>query len=49
MKEATFTNYIEIDGQELRMDMVPEEERLRIAILSADRLMEAAGFRRKNA
>lgn len=49
MKEATFTNYIEIHGKEFRMEELSEEKRQQIAILLSDRFMEAAGYRRKNA
>lgn len=31
MKEYGFTNYIEIDGKDIRMDSLSEEEQIRIA------------------
>lgn len=49
MKEATFTNYIDIHGEELRTNGLSEEKRKQVAVVLADRIMEVAGFRRKNA
>lgn len=49
MKEATFTNKVDIHGEGLQLNELSEEKREQIALLLADRLMETAGFRRKNA
>lgn len=47
MKEYGFTNYIEIDGKDVRMDSLSEEEQIRIATALQERMMESAGFREK--
>ena len=49
MKEATFTNKVDIHGEGLQLNELSEEKRQQVAALLADRFMEAAGFRRKNA
>ncbi len=49
MKEATFTNRIDIHGENLKMDELSEEKRKQIAVLLSDRFMELAGYRRKRA
>lgn len=47
MKEAAFTNYIEINGEEVRLDELSKEKRKQIAVLISDRFMEMAGYKRK--
>lgn len=49
MKETSFTNVVEIHGEELRMDELSEEKRKQVAIFLSERFMETAGFRRQNA
>lgn len=46
-KEAVIENYIEIDGQDILIDSLSEEERKKIGSLIQDRMMERAGYRRK--
>ena len=48
MKEASFTNRIEIDGEEFRLDELSEEKRKQIAVFLSQRFMETAGFRKKD-
>lgn len=48
-KEPVIENYIEIEGQDILIDSLPDEKRKRISLLIQDRLMEAAGYRRKTA
>lgn len=49
MKEATFTNRIEIHGDESRLDELSEEKKKQVAAMLSDRFMEMAGYRRKHA
>ena len=49
MKEATFTNCIDIHEEEARLDELSEEKKMQVAALLSDRVMEMAGYRRKHA
>lgn len=45
MKESKIINYIEINGQDVRMDSLPEKERLEIRERLAATFARAAGYR----
>jgi len=47
MREYGFTNYIEIDGKDVRMDSLSEDEQIRIAVSLQKKMMEIAGFKEK--
>ncbi len=47
--EPVIENFIEIDGRDVLIDTLPAEERKRIGILIQDKMMELAGYKRKNA
>lgn len=47
MQKLQVFNYIEIDGERVLMDSLPEEERKRIAHALQDNLMIPLGYRRK--
>lgn len=49
MQKPRIINYVEIDGKEVLFDSLPEEEKKRVAERIQDRMMTAAGFRRKTA
>ena len=40
-------NYIEIDGREVLIDSLPEEEKRRIAYVLQEKIMAAAGYQRR--
>ncbi len=46
-QEPVIENFIEIDGSDVSIESLPDEERERIGILIQDRMMELAGYRRK--
>lgn len=45
-KKPIIENYIEINGKDVLMDSLPEEERREIALIIQDRMMESIGFKR---
>lgn len=47
--ELKIINYIEISGEEVLFDSLPEEKRRSIAEAIQDRMMSTAGYRRKTA
>lgn len=47
MREMVIMNYIDIDGENVPMESLEEEKRKKIAELIQDRIMSAAGYRRK--
>ena len=47
MKQIKIENYIEIDGKDVPIKDLPEEERAKIAEKIQDRIMFAMGFKRK--
>ena len=49
MKEATFTNCIDIMEKSLGWNELSEEKKMQVAALLSDRVMEMAGYRRKHA
>lgn len=48
-KEPVIENFIEINGQDILIDSLPEEDRKRIGLLIQDRMMEQMGYKRKDA
>lgn len=48
-EEPVIENFIEIDGKDILIDSLPDEDRKRIGLLIQDRMMELAGYRRKAA
>lgn len=48
-KEPVIENFIEIDGKDILIDSLPDEDRKRIGLLIQDRIMELAGYKRKAA
>lgn len=46
-KKLIIENYIEIDGEDVLMDSLPEEQQKKIKAMLQGRMMEAAGFKRK--
>lgn len=49
LREMVIMNYIDIDGENVPMESLEEEKRKKIAELIQDRIMSAAGYRRKTA
>lgn len=45
-KKPIIENYIEINGQDVLMDSLPEEKRREIARVIQDKMMESIGFMR---
>lgn len=46
MGEFKIVNYIEIDGKEVLLDMLPTNQKQKVAEALQERLMETAGYRR---
>lgn len=46
LKYPEIENYIEINGEEIFIDALPEERKKEIAFLLEEKIMESAGFRR---
>lgn len=47
-KGPIIENFIEIDGEDVLIDSLPEEERERIGLSIQEKMMERFGYRRKN-
>ena len=48
-KKPRMENYIEINGNDVLMNSLPEELRHEIALIIQDKMMESIGFERKAA
>ena len=48
-QELKIINYIDINGEDVPIETLPEEKRKKIAEMIPDRMMATVGFRRKHA
>lgn len=48
-QELKIINYIDINGEDVPIETLPEEKRKKIAEMIQDRMMATVGFRRKHA
>ncbi len=46
MEKPRIINYIDIDGEDILMESLPDEKRRKIAETLQDRLMSAMGYKR---
>ena len=46
MNDTQVVNYIEIEGKEVLVNSLPDDERKRISEILQERIMAAAGYRR---